>query len=199
MVCSQETPTGRAVRLSSVHDAPELHLAEALECFVASDASAVVEHTKQCASPCLLPVRQQYLMTHVSANTAMAQQRRSRSHCQECGQRDMRSSPAARGCTISGRPRICAAPIRVIVLEDNDVVHLRAGAYGIFNASITERHTAVPRLLETLNMEVSQIMKGGYDTFMQARLEKLLASLLSQPSPALQVHNNTAHRIKMQS
>jgi len=56
---------------------------------------------------------------------------------------------------------------RVIVLEDNDVVHLRAGAYGIFNASITERHTAVPRLLETLNMEVSQIMKGGYDTFMQ--------------------------------
>ncbi len=45
----QETPTGRAVRLSSVHDAPELHLAEALECFVASDASAVVEHTKQCA------------------------------------------------------------------------------------------------------------------------------------------------------
>jgi len=42
------------VRLSSVHDAPELHLAEALECFVASDASAVVEHTKQCASVPLL-------------------------------------------------------------------------------------------------------------------------------------------------
>ena len=40
--------------------------------------------------------------------------------------------------------------LQVIVLEDNDVVHLRAGAYGIFNASITERHTAVPRLLETL-------------------------------------------------
>ena len=49
------------------------------------------------------------------------------------------------------------------------MVHLRTGAYGIFNATITERHTAVPRLLETLNMEVSQIMKGGYDTFMQAR------------------------------
>jgi hypothetical protein len=57
----------------------------------------------------------------------------------------------------------------VVVLEDNDVVHLRTGAYGIFNATFTERHTAVPRLLETLNMEVSQIMKGGYDTFMQAR------------------------------
>jgi len=62
----------------------------------------------------------------------------------------------------------------VIVLEDNDVVHLRAGAYGIFNASITERHTVVPRLLETLNMEVSQIMKGGYDTFMQVRFPVLL-------------------------
>jgi len=60
------------------------------------------------------------------------------------------------------------------VLEDNDVVHLRAGAYGIFNASITERHTVVPRLLETLNMEVSQIMKGGYDTFMQVRFPVLL-------------------------
>ena len=50
LIGAQETPTGRAVRLSSVHDAPELHLAEALECFVASDASAVVEHTKQCTS-----------------------------------------------------------------------------------------------------------------------------------------------------
>ena len=60
---------------------------------------------------------------------------------------------------------------RVVVLEDNDVVHLRRGAYGIFNALVTEkeRHCAVPRALETLNMEVSQIMKGGYDTFMQAR------------------------------
>ena len=57
------------------------------------------------------------------------------------------------------------------MLEDNDVVHLRKGAYGIFNSSLDterERHRAVPRALETLNMEVSQIMKGGYDTFMQA-------------------------------
>lgn len=60
---------------------------------------------------------------------------------------------------------------RVVVLEDNDVVHLRKGAYGIFNALLKEkeRHRAVPRALETLNMEVSQIMKGGYDTFMQVK------------------------------
>lgn len=59
----------------------------------------------------------------------------------------------------------------MVVLEDNDVVHLRKGAYGIFNTladSEQERQRAVPRALETLNMEVSQIMKGGYDTFMQA-------------------------------
>ena len=49
----KERPTGRGIRLSSVYDAPELHAAEALECFVASDASAVVEHTKRCAlNPC---------------------------------------------------------------------------------------------------------------------------------------------------
>lgn len=56
-----------------------------------------------------------------------------------------------------------------MVLEDNDVVHLRRGEYGIFNALVTEqeRHVAVPRALETLDMGVSQIMKGGYDTFMQ--------------------------------
>ena len=59
----------------------------------------------------------------------------------------------------------------MVVLEDNDVLHLRKGAYGIFNwvaESEQERQRAVPRALETLNMEVSQIMKGGYDTFMQA-------------------------------
>ena len=69
--------------------------------------------------------------------------------------------------------RASACVRRVVVLEDNDVVHLREGAYGIFNSLVTEQelHVAVPRALETLNMEVSQIMKGGYDTFMQARPE----------------------------
>lgn len=50
---------------------------------------------------------------------------------------------------------------RVVVLEDNDVVHARQGAWGIFNAKFTDRHAAVPRALETLDMEVAQIMKGG--------------------------------------
>jgi glucosamine--fructose-6-phosphate aminotransferase (isomerizing) len=49
----------------------------------------------------------------------------------------------------------------VVVLEDNDVLHARQGAWGIFNAKFTDRHAAVPRALETLDMEVAQIMKGG--------------------------------------
>ena len=72
----QETPTGRAVRLSSVHDAPELHLAEALECFVASDASAVVEHTKQCAPAPMLAV--------VHRRTVCATQAARRAWMQRC-------------------------------------------------------------------------------------------------------------------
>ena len=42
----------------------------------------------------------------------------------------------------------------VIVLEDDDVVHLCAGRYGIFNAGHQDRGSAVPRELQTLEMEV---------------------------------------------
>ncbi|KAL4452541.1 hypothetical protein ABPG75_008203 [Micractinium tetrahymenae] len=100
--------------------------AEGFECFFASDASAVVEHTK-----------------------------------------------------------------KVIVLEDSDVVHLQGGAYTLFNAA--ERNAelaaagaagaaaggagrvppvAVSRALQTLEMEVSQIMKGGYDHYMQKEIHE---------------------------
>ena len=47
------------------------------------------------------------------------------------------------------------------MLEDSDVLHLRHGAWGIFNAKHAE-NTAVSRALETLDMEVANIMKGGY-------------------------------------
>jgi glutamine---fructose-6-phosphate transaminase (isomerizing) len=45
----REAPDGSSVRLASVHDESLSHAAESLECFIASDASAVVEHTKKCA------------------------------------------------------------------------------------------------------------------------------------------------------
>ena len=61
---------------------------------------------------------------------------------------------------------------RVIVLEDNDVVHLCKGAYGIFNVGHSDRSVAVPRVLQTLEMEVNHIMKGGYNHFMQKEIHE---------------------------
>ena len=61
---------------------------------------------------------------------------------------------------------------RVVVLEDNDVVHLCKGAYGIFNVGHTDRSLAVPRVLQTLEMEVNHIMKGGYNHFMQKEIHE---------------------------
>lgn len=86
---------------------------ESIECWVASDASAVIEHTK-----------------------------------------------------------------RVIVLEDNDVLHLTGGGYGIFNTEQQDVEEAVPRVLLTLAMEVAQIMKGGYDHYMQKEIHEQPESLM---------------------
>lgn len=52
-------------------------------------------------------------------------------------------------------------PCRVIVLEDNDVLHLSGGGYGIYNTEGANVEEAVPRVLLTLQMEVEQIMKVG--------------------------------------
>ena len=60
----------------------------------------------------------------------------------------------------------------MIVLEDNDVVHLCKGAYGIFNVGHSDRSLAVPRVLQTLEMEVNHIMKGGYNHFMQKEIHE---------------------------
>jgi len=64
------------------------------------------------------------------------------------------------------------------VLEDNDVLHLRHGAWGIFNVKHIERHAAVTRALETLDMEVANIMKGGFDHFMQKEIHEQPDSIL---------------------
>lgn len=86
---------------------------EAIECWIASDASAVVEHTK-----------------------------------------------------------------KVVVMEDNDVLHLTGGGYGIYNTQQVDPEEAVRRVLMTLEMEVEQIMKGGYDHYMQKEIHEQPESLL---------------------
>ena len=93
---------------------------DALECFIASDASAFVEHTK-----------------------------------------------------------------KVVVLEDNDVLHLCRGAYGIYSASAEQQEnlsaegvSLVRRQLSTLDMEVASIMKGGYDHYMAKEIHEQPDSIL---------------------
>ncbi|GAB4823479.1 hypothetical protein N2152v2_010525 [Parachlorella kessleri] len=106
---------------------------EALECFLASDASAVVEHTK-----------------------------------------------------------------KVIVLEDNDLVHLGAGQYQVFNAGPTRPKsaaaagegkgarppTAVSRALQTLEME------GGYDHYMAKEIHEQPESIFQTMRGRIRLHRS---------
>lgn len=92
---------------------------------------------------------------------------------------------------------------RVIVLEDNDVVHLCKGAYGIFNVGHSDRALAVPRVLQTLEMEVNHIMKGGYNHFMQKEIHEQPESItetmrgrvkfVPSPNKVCQVANDGDH------
>jgi glucosamine--fructose-6-phosphate aminotransferase (isomerizing) len=60
---------------------------------------------------------------------------------------------------------------QVIYLEDNDIVHMRDGEYTVYNWSdIDSASVEVRRTAQTLTMEVSQIMKGGYDYYMQKEI-----------------------------
>jgi glucosamine 6-phosphate synthetase-like amidotransferase/phosphosugar isomerase protein len=92
---------------------------------------------------------------------------------------------------------------RVVVLEDGDVVAMRRGTYEIFNfgdgagggkggggptAAAVAAAAPLPRALQTLNMEVSSIMKGGYDHFM-------LKEIFEQPETVLQTMRG---RVKFQ-
>jgi glucosamine--fructose-6-phosphate aminotransferase (isomerizing) len=81
---------------------------------------------------------------------------------------------------------------KVIVLEDSDLVHLKDGSYSLFNAAERKaeaaaaataggtagqaaprpKAVAVQRALQTLEMEVSQIMKGGFDHYMQKEIHE---------------------------
>lgn len=67
---------------------------------------------------------------------------------------------------------------KVIVMEDNDVLHLCRGGYGIFNADNTNDYSAVDRVVQTLEIEVEQIKKGGFDHYMQKEIHEQPASLL---------------------
>lgn len=84
-----------------------------LECFIASDASAVVEHTKQ-----------------------------------------------------------------VIVMEDGDMIHLSGPGFTCYNIAMHDKAKPIARALMTLEMEVNEIMKGGYDHYMMKEIHEQPESLL---------------------
>ncbi|CAL8461865.1 g1396 [Coccomyxa elongata] len=70
---------------------------------------------------------------------------------------------------------------QMIVLEDNDLLHLARGTYAIYNVSKDEPGAAygsVSRALSTLDMEVNSIMKGGYDHYMQKEINEQPDSVL---------------------
>ena len=75
---------------------------------------------------------------------------------------------------------------RVLHLEDDDVAHLHDGGYGIYrmerilsngiespvNYEPTVQSAEVERTVETLKMEVEQIMKGSFKHFMQKEIHE---------------------------
>ncbi|GMH45196.1 hypothetical protein BSKO_13153 [Bryopsis sp. KO-2023] len=67
---------------------------------------------------------------------------------------------------------------KVIVMEDNDILHVCGGGYGIFNMANANVDSAVHRVVQTLEIEVSQIMKGGFDHYMQKEIHEQPESLL---------------------
>jgi len=75
---------------------------------------------------------------------------------------------------------------RVMVLEDDDVVHLVDGQYGVFHmahdtgnpTSGARRLQTVTRVMQKLDMEVTQIMKGKYNHFMQKEIHEQPESIL---------------------
>eukprot|EP00884_Botryococcus_braunii_P005254 jgi/Botrbrau1/1472/Bobra.178_3s0029.1 len=66
---------------------------------------------------------------------------------------------------------------RVIVLEDDDIVHFQRSNFSIYNLRNECHATEVPRALLTLEMEVNSIMKGGYNHFMQKEIHEQPESL----------------------
>lgn len=109
-----EAVFGRSPSFSCVSDSHDRRAwSSPLECWIASDASAVVEHTKQ-----------------------------------------------------------------VTVLEDGDVLHVCGGGWGIYNVNEAEVEKAVPRALQTLEIEVEQIMKGGYDHYMLKEIHEQPGSVI---------------------
>jgi len=72
----------------------------------------------------------------------------------------------------------------VLVLEDDDVAHVANGRYNVYrhdreaHGKPGEEQQSVSRVILTLQMEVSQIMKGEFSHFMQKEIHEQPESLI---------------------
>lgn len=66
-----------------------------------------------------------------------------------------------------------------IPLEDGDVVHIKAGGWGIFNMHAVDGGAAVSRVMQKLDASLESIMKGSYTHFMEKEIHEQPESLTS--------------------
>lgn len=74
-------------------------------------------------------------------------------------------------------PDLCRA-CRYFVINDNEVYHFANGNYKLYNYTLEDPAAANPAVLQTLEMEVAHIMKGGFDHFMQKEIHEQPDSIL---------------------
>lgn len=67
---------------------------------------------------------------------------------------------------------------RYFVINDNEVYHFSGGSYKLYNYTLEDPAAANPAVLQTLEMEVAHIMKGGFDHFMQKEIHEQPDSIL---------------------
>ena len=70
------------------------------------------------------------------------------------------------------------SPDRYFVINDNEVYHFTDGTYKVYDYTLDDPAAAVPAVLQTLEMEVAHIMKGGFDHFMQKEIHEQPESIL---------------------
>lgn len=146
----------------------------------------------KCGSPLLLGIKP------VGAGAEMED-----AHCLSptslARKREMEMSQGAEFYFASDASAIIEHTKRVIVLEDNDVIHLKEGGYSIYTLArgkkrkprrMSDPHslTETSRVLQTLEIGVEQIMKGGYDHFMQKEIHEQPEALIETMRGRILLH-----------
>ncbi|XP_054168262.1 glutamine--fructose-6-phosphate aminotransferase [isomerizing] 1-like isoform X3 [Oppia nitens] len=79
---------------------------------------------------------------------------------------------------------------RVIYLEDDDVASIEAGLLTIHRLKRTLDDTSLTREIQTLKLEIQQIMKGNFDSFMQKEIFEQPESVINTMRGRVNFDNN---------